>query len=229
MKNIEHKEIKYKLIMLGDENVGKTSIINRFKNNEYSGTYEPTLGLDFQTKSIMIDNINVKLLLYDTAGQEKFRPLIPLYTKEANIIFLIYDITNYNSFSNIDKWHELLNNMNKGEEIFFLVGNKIDLIEERKVKEEDAKNYADNNNFIFQEVSALKGDGIEELFYDKLASQIKKQLLNNEKFIKDQEEEKLKFNLQDINKGKTKKKKNAVVVLNNTYFYFKIINEYSIC
>ena len=207
MKNIEHKEIKYKLIMLGDENVGKTSIINRFKNNEYSGTYEPTLGLDFQTKSIMIDNINVKLLLYDTAGQEKFRPLIPLYTKEANIIFLIYDITNYNSFSNIDKWHELLNNMNKGEEIFFLVGNKIDLIEERKVKEEDAKNYADNNNFIFQEVSALKGDGIEELFYDKLASQIKKQLLNNEKFIKDQEEEKLKFNLQDINKGKTKKKK----------------------
>ena len=207
MKNIEHKEIKYKLIMLGDENVGKTSIINRFKNNEYSGTYEPTLGLDFQTKSIMIDNINVKLLLYDTAGQEKFRPLIPLYTKEANIIFLIYDITNYNSFSNIDKWHELLNNMNKGEEIFFLVGNKIDLIEERKVKEEDAKNYADNNNFIFQEVSALKGDGIEELFYDKLANQIKKQLLNNEKFIKDQEEEKLKFNLQDINKGKTKKKK----------------------
>ena len=207
MKNIEHKEIKYKLIMLGDENVGKTSIINRFKNNEYSGTYEPTLGLDFQTKSIMIDNINVKLLLYDTAGQEKFRPLIPLYTKEANIIFLIYDITNYNSFSNIDKWHELLNNMNKGEEIFFLVGNKIDLIEERKVKEEDAKNYADNNNFIFQEVSALKGDGIEELFYDKLASQIKKQLLNNEKFVKDQEEEKLKFNLQDINKGKTKKKK----------------------
>ena len=207
MKNIEHKEIKYKLIMLGDENVGKTSIINRFKNNEYSGTYEPTLGLDFQTKSIMIDNINVKLLLYDTAGQEKFRPLIPLYTKEANIIFLIYDITNYNSFSNIDKWHELLNNINKDEEIFFLVGNKIDLIEERKVKEEDAKNYADNNNFIFQEVSALKGDGIEELFYDKLASQIKKQLLNNEKFIKDQEEEKLKFNLQDINKGKTKKKK----------------------
>ena len=207
MKNIEHKEIKYKLIMLGDENVGKTSIINRFKNNEYSGTYEPTLGLDFQTKSIMIDNINVKLLLYDTAGQEKFRPLIPLYTKEANIIFLIYDITNYNSFSNIDKWHELLNNINKDEEIFFLVGNKIDLIEERKVKEEDAKNYADNNNFIFQEVSALKGDGIEELFYDKLANQIKKQLLNNEKFVKDQEEEKLKFNLQDINKGKTKKKK----------------------
>ena len=207
MKNIEHKEIKYKLIMLGDENVGKTSIINRFKNNEYSGTYEPTLGLDFQTKSIMIDNINVKLLLYDTAGQEKFRPLIPLYTKEANIIFLIYDITNYNSFSNIDKWHELLNNINKDEEIFFLVGNKIDLIEERKVKEEDAKNYADNNNFIFQEVSALKGDGIEELFYDKLANQIKKQLLNNEKFVKDKEEEKLKFNLQDINKGKTKKKK----------------------
>ena len=88
------KEIKYKLIMIGDENVGKTSIISRFKSDKYSGKYEPTLGLDFQSKSIIIDNINIKLLLYDTAGQEKFRALIPLYTKDAKIIFFVYDITN---------------------------------------------------------------------------------------------------------------------------------------
>ncbi len=88
------KEIKYKLIMIGDENVGKTSIINRCKNDKYSGNYKPTLGLDFQSKSIIIDNINIKLLLYDTAGQEKFRALIPLYTKDAKIIFFVYDITN---------------------------------------------------------------------------------------------------------------------------------------
>ena len=208
MKKSVQKEIKYKLIMLGDENVGKTSIINRFKKNEYSGRYEPTIGLDFQTQSITVDNLNVKLLLYDTAGQEKFRSLIPLYTKEANIIFLIYDISNYDSFLNIEKWHQLLDNINKDEEIFFLVGNKIDLTEERKVKEEEAKAYADNNNFIFAEVSALNGDGIEDLFLNKLANQIKIQLLNNEKFVRDQEEENLKFNLQNIKENKENKEKN---------------------
>ena len=206
MKKSVQKEIKYKLIMLGDENVGKTSIINRFKKNEYSGSYEPTIGLDFQTQSITVDNLNVKLLLYDTAGQEKFRSLIPLYTKEANIIFLIYDISNYDSFSNIEKWHQLLDNINKDEGIFFLVGNKIDLTEERKVKEEEAKAYADNNNFIFAEVSALNGDGIEDLFLNKLANQIKIQLINNNKFVRDQEEENLKFNFQDIKENKEKNK-----------------------
>ena len=206
MKKSVQKEFKYKLIMLGDENVGKTSIINRFKKNEYSGNYEPTLGLDFQTQSITVDNLSVKLLLYDTAGQEKFRSLIPLYTKEANIIFLIYDISNYDSFSNIEKWYQLLDNINKDEEIFFLVGNKIDLTEERKVKEEEAKAYADNNNFIFAEVSALNGDGIEDLFLNKLANQIKIQLINNNKFVRDQEEENLKFNFQDIKENKEKNK-----------------------
>ena len=148
----------------------------------------------------------MKLLLYDTAGQEKFRSLIPLYTKEANIIFLIYDISNYDSFSNIEKWYQLLDNINKDEEIFFLVGNKIDLTEERKVKEEEAKAYADNNNFIFAEVSALNGDGIEDLFLNKLANQIKIQLINNNKFVRDQEEENLKFNFQDIKENKEKNK-----------------------
>ena len=207
MKNIEHKEIKYKLIMLGDENVGKTSIINRFKNNEYSGTYEPTLGLDFQTKSIMIDNINVKLLLYDTAGQEKFRSLIPLYTKEANIILFIYDTTNYESYTNVEKWYDSLSNVNKEEAIIFLIGNKIDLVEERKVKEEEAKIYAEGHNYIFQEVSALTGDGIKELFLNKLINQIRTQLLNKGRYSIDQEEEKLKFNLQRSKEKKKKTKK----------------------
>lgn len=210
---MEPKEIKYKLIMLGDENVGKTSIINRFKNNKYTGNYEPTLGLDFQTKSIEIDNINVKLLLYDTAGQEKFRSLIPLYTKEAKIIFFIYDITNSDSFLSIEKWYNALTNVNKDESIFFLIGNKIDLINERQVQEEEGKIYAESHNFNFQEVSALTGDGIDNLFLKKLSSQIKTQFLNNDKNYRDQEEEQLKVNLNEIKekkenniKNKTKKK-----------------------
>ena len=213
MKKLEHEEIKYKLIVIGDENVGKTSIINRFKSNQFAGDYEPTVGLDFQSIPLLIDNQNVTLLLYDTAGQEKFRSLIPLYTKDANIILLIYDTTNSESFSNIEKWYESLSNINKEDAIFFLVGNKIDLVEQRKVKEEDGKLYADSHNYIFQEVSALTGDGIQELFLNKLLSQIRTQFLYKGKFVGDQEEEKLKFNLQ-TNKEKIKKNKKCCCCVN---------------
>ena len=208
MKKADHDEIKYKLIVIGDENVGKTSIINRFKSNQFTGDYEPTVGLDFQSIPLLIDNQNVTLLLYDTAGQEKFRSLIPLYTKDANIIFLIYDTTNYESFTNIEKWYESLSNINKEEAIFILVGNKIDLTEERKVKEEEAKKYADEHNYIFQELSALTGDGIQELFLNKLLTQIRNHLLNKGRInVADQEEENLKFHLQE-NKEKKQKNKN---------------------
>ena len=196
MKKIGHEEIKYKLIVMGDENVGKTSIINRFKTNQFTGDYEPTVGLDFQSIPIIIDAHNVTLLLYDTAGQEKFRSLIPLYTKDAHIILLIYDISKYESFKNIEKWYESLNNINKEEAIFVLVGNKVDLLKERKVSEEEAKTYAEKHNFIFQEMSALTGDGIQDLFLNKLLSQIRTHLLNKEKFNADQEEEQLKLKLQ---------------------------------
>ena len=207
MKNIEHEEIKYKLIVIGDENVGKTSIISRFKLNQFAGDYQPTVGLDFQNLPLLIDNQNVNLLLYDTAGQEKFRSLIPLYTKEANIILFIYDTTNYESYTNVEKWYDSLSNVNKEEAIIFLIGNKIDLVEERKVKEEEAKIYAEGHNYIFQEVSALTGDGIKELFLNKLINQIRTQLLNKGRYSIEQEEEKLKFNLQRSKEKKKKTKK----------------------
>ena len=213
MKKLEHEELKYKLIVIGDENVGKTSIINRFKSNQFTGDYEPTVGLDFQSIPLLIDNQNVTLLLYDTAGQEKFRSLIPLYTKEANIILLIYDTTNSESFSNIEKWYDCLSNINKEEAIFVLVGNKIDLVEQRKITEEEGKLYADGHNYMFQEVSALTGDGIQELFLNKLISQIRTQLLYKGKYVVDQEEEKLKFNLQG-NKEKVKKNKKCCCCVN---------------
>ena len=196
MKRIEVDEIKYKLIVIGDENVGKTSIINRFKSNQFTGEYEPTVGLDFQSMSLYIDDQNVTLLLYDTAGQEKYRSLIPLYTKDAHIILLIYDISNYNSFTNVEKWYDSLSNVNKEEAIFFLVGNKVDLVEERKVKEEEGKTFAEEHSFIFQEISALTGDGIQELFMNKLLTQIRTHLLNKDKFNQEQEEENLRLKLQ---------------------------------
>jgi len=207
-KNIDAGEIKYKLIVIGDENIGKTSILERFKNNQFSPIYEPTLGMDFQSIPILIDDQSVTLLLYDTAGSEKYRSLIPLYTNEANIIFLTYDISNLESFNNIGKWYDSLNNINKDEVIFALVGNKLDLDYNRKVKKEDAEKYANEHNYIFQEVSALNGDGIQELFMNKLIDQIRTQFIQRGKNLTDQEEEKLKINITSNNKDNDKSKKN---------------------
>ena len=207
-KTIEQEEIKYKLIVIGDENVGKTSILNRFKNNLFSPEYEPTVGLDFQSIPILIDDQSVTLLLYDTAGQEKFRSLIPLYTNEANIILLIYDISNKDSFDNIGKWFDSLNNINKEEVIFALVGNKSDLDFNRKVSKEEAQSYANEHHYVFQEVSAMSGEGIQELFMNKLIDQIRTQFIQRGKNLTDQEEEKLKFNIgKTTEKVKDKKKK----------------------
>ena len=207
-KTIEQEEIKYKLIVIGDENVGKTSILNRFKNNLFSPEYEPTVGLDFQSIPILIDDQSVTLLLYDTAGQEKFKSLIPLYTNEANIILLIYDISNKDSFDNIGKWFDSLNNINKEEVIFALVGNKSDLDFNRKVSKEEAESYANEHHYVFQEVSAMSGEGIQELFMNKLIDQIRTQFIQRGKNMTDQEEEKLKFNIgKTTEKIKDKKKK----------------------
>jgi small GTP-binding protein len=200
------EEIRYKLMIIGDENVGKTSIINRFKNNQFNPIYEPTVGLDFQSIPILIDNQTVTLLLYDTAGQEKFKSLIPLYTNEANIIFFVYDISNLESFQNIPKWIDCLNNINRDEVIFGLVGNKCDLDYNRKVSTEEAEKFANDNNFIFQEVSSLKGEGLQELFLNKLIEQIRTQFIQRgNNIITDQDEEKLKINTTNNNNKKNNK------------------------
>ena len=207
-KTVRNEEVKYKLIVIGDENVGKTSILNRFKNNLFNPEYEPTVGLDFQSIPILIDDQSVTLLLYDTAGQEKFKSLIPLYTNEANIILLIYDVSNKESFDNIGKWFDSLNNINKEEVIFALVGNKSDLDYNRKVIKEEAELYAKEHNYIFQEVSALNGEGIQELFLNKLIDQIRTQFIQRGNTLTDQEEEKLKINIgKNVEKVKNNKKK----------------------
>ena len=204
--NTDIGEIKYKLIVIGDENVGKTSILDRFKSNQFSPIYEPTVGLDFQSIPILIDEQSVTLLLYDTAGQEKFRALIPLYTNEANIILFIYDISNYETFKNVPKWYDSLDNINKDEVIFALVGNKVDLDFNRKVPKEEAEKYAKDHNYLFQEVSALTGEGIQELFLNKLIDQIRTQFIQRGKNLTDKEEEKLKININNKNANKKKKK-----------------------
>ena len=167
------KEIpKFKIIFLGDQGTGKSCILNRFVDDKFDENYQATVGLDFQSKNVKIDNQDIHLLLYDTAGQEKFRSLIPMYTRDANIIMLVYDITRKESFTNIPIWIKDLTNVKFEEVIFVLIGNKIDLNDKREVNKEEGEKYSQENKMIFEEVSAKTGENFPELFYNKIFEQI---------------------------------------------------------
>ena len=156
--------LKLKLIVVGNQGTGKSCILNRFINDTFDENYQATIGLDFQSKNVTVHDQDVRLILYDTAGQERFRSLIPMYIREAQIILLIYDISNKDSFDSIPKWVKEITEVKMSDVIFVLIGNKNDLEEERKVSFEEGKQLAEKNKFIFQEVSAKTGKNIENLF-----------------------------------------------------------------
>ena len=164
---------KYKLIFLGDQSVGKSCILNRFMNDTFTEEYQATIGLDFQSKNVQIDNQDIHLLLYDTAGQEKFRSLIPMYTRDANIILLVYDISSKESFLHLSDWLRDLTNIKKEDVIFAVVGNKTDLDDRREVNSDEGENFAKEQDFLFAEVSAKTGEGFSELFYKNLFERIR--------------------------------------------------------
>jgi len=203
--NVENQ--KYKMIFVGDQGTGKTCILNRFATNQFDEQYQTTIGLDFQSKNVSIHDQDVRLLLYDTAGQEKFRSLIPMYIRESNIILLVYDITRKESFDNIPRWFSDVLNIKSNEAIYVLVGNKIDLKDQRKVTYNEGKKLADEKNIIFEEVSAKTGENFEELFRDKIYENEfeKRNYLNGDELVVNLDDEENKNKIK-IDKNNFKKK-----------------------
>ena len=175
-KNNEQEMPKYKLIFLGDQMVGKSCILERFMNDTFTEEYQATIGLNFQSKNVQIDNQDIHLLLYDTASQEKYRSLFPMYIRDSDIILLVYDVTSKDSFLHLPDWLNFLTDkeIDIKDKIFAVVGNKTDLNDKREVSAEEGKKFADKNGFIFKEVSAKTGDGIEKLFDVILKEMLKK-------------------------------------------------------
>ena len=176
-KNDDSKIPEYKLIFLGDQYVGKSCILERFMDDTFTKEYIATIGLDFKTKKdVQIDNQDIHLLLYDTSGQEKFKSLIPMYTRDADIILLVYDVTSKDSFIHLSNWLKIFTDseIDIKDKIFAIVGNKTDLDDRREVNSNEGENYAKENGFIFKEVSARTGEGINELFDVILKEMLKK-------------------------------------------------------
>lgn len=155
---------KYKLVFLGDQCVGKTSIITRFMYDKFDNVYQSTIGIDFLSKTMYLEDRTVRLQLWDTAGQERFRSLIPSYIRDSSVAVIVYDVTNRSSFINTARWIQEVRTERGSDVIIFLVGNKTDLLDKRQVsiEEGDAKAREFNVNFI--ETSAKAGLNVKALF-----------------------------------------------------------------
>ena len=154
----------YKIVVLGDISVGKTSILSRFRYGIFEPEYMPTLGIDFFSKNLFYEDKTIRLILWDTAGEERFRSLIPSYLKNADCIIIVFDITNKDSFNSLNKWlTDSKNNASEGT-IYIICGNKSDLKEKRTVNENEIDEYIKKNELIYVECSAKNGEGIKDLF-----------------------------------------------------------------
>ena len=172
-----------KLLMIGDSNVGKTCILTKYVTNTYTNDFTSTIGIDFHIKRITVNDKVVKLQLWDTAGQERFRSVTIGYFRGAQGAFIVYDVTNRESFDNIKKWMEDINkNCYKGI-IIFLVGNKIDEIHNRKVSTEEGKELGKKYNINYFECSAKTGKNIEEIYFN-IATIISKKIIEEQNLNK---------------------------------------------
>lgn len=156
---------KYKLVFLGDQSVGKTSIITRFMYDNFDRHYQATIGIDFLSKTMYLEDRTVRLQLWDTAGQERFRSLIPSYIRDSSVAVVVYDVSNRASFTNTTKWVEDVRAERGNDVVICLVGNKTDLgNDKRQVSTEEGEEKAKKDGLMFMECSAKAGYNVKSLF-----------------------------------------------------------------
>ena len=156
----------FKLILIGDAAVGKTNILSKYLRDEFDPNSKSTVGVEFGTKNITLENNKIKLQIWDTAGQERYRSVTSAYYKGAKGAILVYDITRKATFENIDKWIPDLKNNGDSDIIIMLIGNKCDLENERQVSTSEGKEKAENYKIAFLETSAMDGTNIQRAFQE---------------------------------------------------------------
>ena len=172
----------FKLILIGDAAVGKTNILSKYLRNEFDPNSKSTVGVEFGTKNVTLENNKIKLQIWDTAGQERYRSVTSAYYKGAKGAILVYDITRKATFENIDKWIPDLKTNGDKDIIIMLIGNKNDLENERQVTLDEGKQKAENYKVAFLETSALNGTNIQRAFQELIEDVYKN---CNDNFVKD--------------------------------------------
>ena len=156
----------YKVVLIGEANVGKTSIIAQFINNIFDEDYLASVSCQFSRKTISFeDNKSITFDIWDTAGQEKYRSLAKIFYKDAKAVILVYDITNKKSFEEMmSYWYKEVLDTNKNNMVYAVAANKSDLYEQQKVSDEEGEQFAKSINAIFMSTSAKNDSGIQVLF-----------------------------------------------------------------
>eukprot|EP01084_Bolivina_argentea_P285368 489346_1 len=155
---------KYKVVIIGDAAVGKTSIIHRFTADKFDENQNTTIGIDFLSKTMYLEDSVIRFQLWDTAGMERFRSLIPSYIRDSCAAIVTYDITDRLSFNNIDKWINDIYEEKGNDVIIMLCGNKIDLNKQRQITKTEAESKAKKYKTLYKEVSAKTGENVKEMF-----------------------------------------------------------------
>ena len=173
-KNSIDFDLRFKIMVIGESKVGKTSVIKKYTQNKFGGVYLTTVGVDFQDKIINIDDKKIRLQIWDTAGQERFRNITKNYFNSSNGFLLIYDITDKDSLEHLNFWSAQIQLNAPEKSKCVLVGNKCDLEGSRAVSKEEGKIYAEKNKIKFFETSAKDGTNINEVF-EYIANEIYKE------------------------------------------------------
>ena len=175
MEDDDNYDLIFKIVLIGDSGVGKTNILSRFINNEFSLTTQATVGVEFGSKIIKKGEKLIKLQIWDKAGQERYKSITSAYYKGSKGAFVVYDISRKSTFDNVDKWIDELKNHGSEDVFIMLVGNKSDLKDKREISEEDVQKKAQLYNVAFCETSALEGKNIEYAF-ESLINEITKKV-----------------------------------------------------
>jgi small GTP-binding protein len=155
---------KFKCVLLGHQAVGKTALVYRFMYNSFDNNYQSTVGIDFLSKTMNLDNGMIRLQIWDTAGQERYHSLAPQYVRDSVAAIIVYDVTKVQTFHESSKWIEIVRKERGNNAVIILVGNKTDQEEERKVSWVEGEQKAKELNLLFIETSAKLGYNVQTLF-----------------------------------------------------------------
>jgi len=154
----------FKILIVGNSCAGKTNILCRFADNIFHESFLPTIGVDFRIRSLEVDNKSIKLQIWDTAGQERFKTITATYYKGAHGCILVYDITDRQSFQDIENWLGEVRQHASANIVKILVGNKCDMKDQRQVSYQEGKEFAESLGMQFLETSAKDKINIDEAF-----------------------------------------------------------------